>query len=122
MQRPVFFARGIIITSYLPIFTLQAVEGRLFKPMAWTVCFALLGALVFAILVAPVMASLFLQQRRQGVAEPAHEWLTRHYRSAVRKAIEHRNWTLGIATVLFAIAIYLTVRRPHRLGVSAASR
>jgi cobalt-zinc-cadmium resistance protein CzcA len=43
--RPVFFARGIIITSYLPIFTLQAVEGRLFKPMAWTVTFALLGAL-----------------------------------------------------------------------------
>ena len=57
MQRPVFFARGIIITSYLPIFTLQAVEGRLFKPMAWTVTFALIGALLFAILVAPVMAS-----------------------------------------------------------------
>ena len=55
VQRPVFFARGIIITSYLPIFTLQAVEGRLFKPMAWTVIFALVGALVFAILVAPVM-------------------------------------------------------------------
>src|ERR1035438_6247206 len=45
VQRPVFFARGIIITAYLPIFTLQAVEGRLFKPMAWTVTFALLGAL-----------------------------------------------------------------------------
>src|SRR6202453_3978510 len=41
VQRPVFFARAIVITSYLPIFTLQAVEGRLFKPMAWTVSFAL---------------------------------------------------------------------------------
>src|SRR5271157_4011152 len=47
--RPVFFARAIIITAYLPIFTLQSVEGRLFQPMAWTVSFALLGALVFSI-------------------------------------------------------------------------
>src|SRR6201996_2088565 len=43
VQRPVFYAIGIIITAYLPIFTLQAVEGRLFRPMAWTVAFALLG-------------------------------------------------------------------------------
>ena len=43
VQRPVFYSIGIIITAYLPIFTLQRVEGRLFKPMAWTVSFALLG-------------------------------------------------------------------------------
>jgi cobalt-zinc-cadmium resistance protein CzcA len=48
VQRPVFYAITIIITAYLPIFTLQAVEGRLFKPMAWTVAFALLGALIFS--------------------------------------------------------------------------
>src|SRR5208282_3418485 len=45
--RPVFYARAIIIVAYLPIFTLQSVEGRLFKPMAWTVYFALVGALIF---------------------------------------------------------------------------
>src|ERR1039458_5832590 len=49
VQRPVFYTIAIIITAYLPIFTLQAVEGRLFKPMAWTVAFALLGALTFSI-------------------------------------------------------------------------
>ena len=43
VQRPVFYSIAIIIMAYLPIFTLQAVEGRLFKPMAWTVAFALLG-------------------------------------------------------------------------------
>jgi hypothetical protein len=43
VQRPVFYAIGIIITAYLPIFTLERVEGRLFKPMAWTVAFALLA-------------------------------------------------------------------------------
>ena len=47
VQRPVFYSIAIIITAYLPIFTLQRVEGRLFKPMAWTVAFALLGALIF---------------------------------------------------------------------------
>src|SRR5258707_1596395 len=50
VQRPVFYAIAIIITAYLPIFTLQRVEGRLFHPMAWTVAFALLGALVFSML------------------------------------------------------------------------
>ncbi len=112
VQRPVFFARGIIITSYLPIFTLEAVEGRLFKPMAWTVCFALLGALLYAMLVAPV-SSLFLYSK--GAKEwrnPFMEWLTGHYRTAVRKAIEHRGWTLGIASILFAVAVYLTVGGP----------
>jgi cobalt-zinc-cadmium resistance protein CzcA len=58
VQRPVFYAIAIIITAYLPIFTLQQVEGRLFKPMAWTVAFALLGALIFSMFVAPVLASL----------------------------------------------------------------
>jgi cobalt-zinc-cadmium resistance protein CzcA len=54
VQRPVFFAILIIITAYMPIFTLQRVEGRLFRPMAWTVAFALLGALTFSILIVPL--------------------------------------------------------------------
>jgi cobalt-zinc-cadmium resistance protein CzcA len=47
IQRPVFYAIAIIITAYMPIYTLQSVEGKLFRPMAWTVAFALLGALIF---------------------------------------------------------------------------
>jgi cobalt-zinc-cadmium resistance protein CzcA len=110
--RPVFYARGIIIASYLPIFTLQAVEGRLFKPMAWTVCFALLGALVFAVAVAPVMASLVFPNGAKEWHNPLMQWLTEHYRVAVRSAIEHLNRTFAIATVLFAIAVYLTFGGP----------
>lgn len=112
VQRPVFFARGIIITSYLPIFTLQAVEGRLFKPMAWTVSFALLGALVFAILVAPVMALIVFHNGAKEWQNPVMHWLIRHYRTAVRSAISHRNITFGISALLFAIAIYLTFGGP----------
>jgi cobalt-zinc-cadmium resistance protein CzcA len=112
VQRPVFFARGIIITSYLPIFTLQAVEGRLFKPMAWTVTFALIGALVFAIVIAPVLASMLFSKGAKEWENPVMLWLTRHYRTAVGKAIEHRRTTFGIATLLFAIAVYLSFGGP----------
>ena len=112
VQRPVFFARGIIIASYLPIFTLQAVEGRLFKPMAWTVTFALIGALIFAMLIAPVAASMLFSKGAKEWQNPIMEWLTVRYRRAVRSAIVHRNWTLGISTVLFLIAVYLTVGGP----------
>jgi len=62
VQLPVFFARAIVITSYLPILTLQRVEGRLFTPMAWTVVFALLGSLVFSMLLAPVLASYLFRR------------------------------------------------------------
>jgi cobalt-zinc-cadmium resistance protein CzcA len=112
VQRPVFFARGIIIASYLPIFTLQAVEGRLFKPMAWTVCFALFGALVFAMLVAPVAGLVLYKNGAKEWRNPLMEWLTDHYRNTVRTAIIHRYWTLGIATALFAFAVYLAVGGP----------
>jgi cobalt-zinc-cadmium resistance protein CzcA len=110
--RPVFFARGIIITSYLPIFTLQAVEGRLFKPMAWTVCFALMGALLFAILVAPVLAALLFRKGAKEWENPLLLWLTDHYRTAVRAAIVHRYITVGIAAFLFAVGVYLAVGGP----------
>jgi cobalt-zinc-cadmium resistance protein CzcA len=112
VMRPVFFARGIIITSYLPIFTLQAVEGRLFKPMAWTVSFALIGALGFAIVVAPVMAAILFRKGATEWQNPIMHWLIARYRVAVRAAIVHRTVTLSIATALFAIAIYLTVGGP----------
>jgi cobalt-zinc-cadmium resistance protein CzcA len=109
VQRPVFFAITIIITAYLPVFTLQRVEGRLFKPMAWTVAFALLGALFFSILIAPVLSSFFF---RKGVSEwrnPAMEFLKTRYRDAVKWTIEHRLITVGAALLSLAIAIYLAV-------------
>jgi cobalt-zinc-cadmium resistance protein CzcA len=109
VQRPVFYAIGIIITAYLPIFTLQAVEGRLFKPMAWTVAFALLGALTFSMVIAPVLASILFRKGAKEWHNPILQWLIRYYRVAVRAAIENRTITVGIAGVLFLIAVYLTV-------------
>jgi cobalt-zinc-cadmium resistance protein CzcA len=109
VQRPVFYAIGIIITAYLPIFTLQRVEGRLFHPMAWTVAFALLGALLFSILVAPVLSSVLFRKGVQEWHNPVMDFLKTRYRFAVRWAIEHRLVTVGGAAAGLAAAIYLTV-------------
>jgi cobalt-zinc-cadmium resistance protein CzcA len=76
VQRPVFYAITIIITAYLPIFTLQSVEGRLFKPMAWTVAFALLGSLIFSMLLAPVLASFMFPNGASEWENPVMRWLT----------------------------------------------
>jgi heavy metal efflux system protein len=109
VQRPVFYAIAIIITAYLPIFTLQRVEGRLFHPMAWTVTFALMGALLFSILIAPVLASFAFAKGAKEWHNPVMHFLTMRYRSGVRLAIRHRVITIGVGVVGLCFAIYLAL-------------
>jgi cobalt-zinc-cadmium resistance protein CzcA len=107
VQRPVFYAIGIIITAYLPIFTLQAVEGRLFRPMAWTVAFALLGALTFSMIVAPVLAGFLFRKGAKEWTNPVMGFLIVRYRKGVTWAIHQRVITVGVGVVGLFIAIYL---------------
>ena len=107
VQRPVFYAIAIIITAYLPIFTLERVEGRLFKPMAWTVAFALLGALLFSMLIAPVLASFAFSNGAREWRNPALLFLTERYRNGVRWAVRRRVLTVGIGVLSLFVAIYL---------------
>ena len=91
----------------MPIFTLQRVEGRLFRPMAWTVVFALLGAMTFSILIAPVLAATFF---RKGVRERRNlvmEFLTGRYRRRLRWAVEHRWVVVVVALTALAGTVYL---------------
>jgi cobalt-zinc-cadmium resistance protein CzcA len=105
VQRPVFYAIAIIITAYLPIFTLQAVEGRVFRPMAWTVAFALLGALIYSIILAPVLSSFFLSKGASEWKNPVMEYLRERYRYGVTWAIHHRPVVLtgGVAALVLAV-------------------
>jgi cobalt-zinc-cadmium resistance protein CzcA len=107
VQRPVFYAIAIIITAYLPIFTLQRIEGRLFRPMAWTVAFALIGAMTFSIFIVPVLASILFsggfKERRNRVLE----FITNGYRKQLRWAVAHRGIVLGVALISLAGTIYL---------------
>jgi cobalt-zinc-cadmium resistance protein CzcA len=107
VQRPVFYAIFIIITGYLPIFTLQRVEGRLFRPMAWTVAFALLGALIFSMLLAPVLASLFYRRVTREWKNPFVTWITAWYREAVTWSIHHRWAMIGLSIVAVCTTLYL---------------
>jgi cobalt-zinc-cadmium resistance protein CzcA len=107
VQRPVFYAIGIIITAYVPIFTLQRVEGRLFKPMAWTVSFALLGSLLFSMLIAPVLSSFFFGKHVREWHNPVMEWITSGYRSTLRAAIRLRWVTVAVACAALGVSVYL---------------
>jgi cobalt-zinc-cadmium resistance protein CzcA len=109
VQRPVFYAIAIIITAYMPIFTLQRVEGRLFKPMAWTVAFALLGAMTFSILVSPVLASWLFRSGMTEWHNPVIAFVTGLYRRRLRWAIEHRWVTLGVGLAALAVTLFLAL-------------
>jgi len=109
VQRPVFFARIIIIVSYLPIFTLQRVEGRLFSPMAWTVAFALLGALVFALLIAPVLCSMLFSSGIKEWRNPVLEWLNRSYARSLDWCFDHMRVTLGLGLLSLGLMLFLAL-------------
>ena len=107
VQKPVFFARVIIIVAYLPIFTLQRVEGRLFRPMAWTVAFALLGALLFALVIAPVLCSLLFKGTIKEWKNPALELLNRYYRNTLDWCFAHLKFTLLMGMAAAAVMLFL---------------
>jgi cobalt-zinc-cadmium resistance protein CzcA len=107
VQRPVFYAIVITITAFLPIFTLQRVEGRLFHPMAWTVAFALLGALLFSILVAPVLASFAFAKGAKEWDNPVMTYVSARYHDALRWAIRHRLITVGTCALMLAFGAFL---------------
>jgi cobalt-zinc-cadmium resistance protein CzcA len=107
VQRPVFYAILIIITAYLPIFTLQSVEGRLFKPLAWTIAFALLGALLFSIVVAPVLASILFRKGAKEWHNPVMGFLTERYKQGVAWAIHHRAVTVGVSLTAIAVSVFV---------------
>jgi heavy metal efflux system protein len=107
VQRPVFFAIAIIITAYLPIFTLESVEGRLFKPLAWTVAFALLGALIFSVVVTPVLSSILFRRGAKEWDNPLMDFLRKRYVSGVTWAIHHRFIVVLVSVVGFAVSLYL---------------
>ena len=107
VQRPVFFAILVIITAYLPIFTLQRVEGRLFHPMAWTVAFALLGALLFSLLIAPVLCSFLFRGKIKEWRNPVFDWLLHRYQGALAWCLDHTRAVMAVAVSLIAVMFFL---------------
>ena len=100
VARPIVFAKAMIVAAYLPIFTLERVEGKLFSPMAWTVAFALLGALLLAITFVPTMATVLFDQHTKEAKNPVVDWARRRYRAALARLIARPRWVLAAAALL----------------------
>lgn len=105
--QPIVFGIAIIIIVFLPLFTLQGVAGKMFSPMAWTISFALGGALLLALTLVPVLVSLMF---KPGVSlgEPRLvRALKRVYRPLVGWAVKHPLWVLGISLAAFGCSLVL---------------
>ncbi|MGA3128793.1 MAG: CusA/CzcA family heavy metal efflux RND transporter [Candidatus Korobacteraceae bacterium] len=109
VQRPVFYSITIIITAYLPIFTLQRVEGRLFRPMAWTVAFALLGSVIFSMTIAPVLATFLFRKELRDWQNPVLLWLTKRYHGALSWSVDHRWAMILVTSAAICISAFLMV-------------
>ncbi len=111
VARPILFAIAIIIIVFLPLFTLQGVEGKTFKPLAYTVALAMGGSLIFAILLSPVIASL-LMRRPKGENAAKESLVVRMllgpYRPLVTLFVRYRMLAVGLALLMlvFGVAIF----------------
>ncbi len=104
MGRPVLFSKVILLTAFIPLYTLQQVEGRIFKPMAWTLTFALVAGTVFALLVAPVLATFAVRGGRiAGEESRIVRWLLRVYRPLLDYALRSRALVLAGAAALLVV-------------------
>ncbi len=104
VARPVVFAVGIIMIVYLPILALRGIEGKMFRPMAWTVVYAMGGSLICALTLMPVLAYYFLKKPLE--KEPILFRLAkRTYRPLLDRSMRHPVATAGIAFLVFASSI-----------------
>lgn len=105
VQRPIFFSVIMIIGAYLPLLTLRRIEGLLFRPMAITVVFALLGALIFSLFALPALAHWIF---KNGYKEVENPWLARVrplYERALRYLLARGKAVLAISVLLVALVI-----------------
>ncbi len=107
VARPIVFGVGIIMIVYIPIMTLQGIEGKMFSPMAYTVLFALLGSLVLALTLMPVLGSLAFR----GAVEEKDTWLVRkakeYYLPLLNRSMDHPKQVAAIAGGIFAVSLLL---------------
>ncbi|MGD1083953.1 MAG: CusA/CzcA family heavy metal efflux RND transporter [Verrucomicrobiota bacterium] len=100
MGRPILFSKVILLTAFIPLYTMQRVEGRIFKPMALTLTFALIAGTVFAILVLPALASFAVQRKIAAHESWIVRWLVRVYRPALDMALKVPKVVYLVAAVL----------------------
>ncbi|SDY30450.1 cobalt-zinc-cadmium resistance protein CzcA [Variovorax sp. YR634] len=104
---PIFFATLIIITAYFPLFAFERAEGKLFKPMAFTVGYALVGALLCALTLIPSLAYVALRKPSKPFVNKPLEWLTRAYRRVLAKLLDVPAIAYGLSALALAAVMVL---------------
>jgi heavy metal efflux system protein len=107
VARPIFFSLVIIMSAFLPLLTLERVEQRLFTPMAFTVCFALLGALLLTLTLVPVLATYIFSNGVRRRRHPLLDWLQPRYGRLVRWSVQRAGRTVGAALLIVLLAVAL---------------
>jgi cobalt-zinc-cadmium resistance protein CzcA len=107
VERPIFYAIAVIIAGYLPIYVLTGPSARLFQPMADTMSFALLGALLCTLTLLPLLCSFFLRGRIREPEVRAYEWLRARYRRALGWCLRNRGVTVTLVLLVFASSLLL---------------
>jgi len=110
MVKSAKFGVFIIILVYLPIMTLQGIEGKMFRPMALTVTFALVGSLLLSVTYVPVMCSLFLKGRKPIKESKIIEWLHHRYRPVLVRALDSRKVVVGSTVAALAVSLFVFTR------------
>ncbi|WP_438425753.1 CusA/CzcA family heavy metal efflux RND transporter [Aquimarina macrocephali] len=110
MMSSAIFGQLIILIVFIPILSLSGVEGKMFKPMALTFSFALIGAMILCFTYVPVVASIFLKPSRatdKNISVRLMKWLNKMYAPIIHWALQSKKLVLGIAIALLAISLYL---------------
>ncbi len=110
MMNSAIFGQLIILIVFIPILSLSGVEGKMFKPMALTFSFALIGAMILCCTYVPVAASIFLKPSKESdknISVRLMKWLSNKYEPIIQWALRSKKLVLGFAAVLLAISIYL---------------
>jgi len=108
--RPVVFGMGTILVVFLPILTLEDIEGKMFRPMAWTFIFAMLGALAVAVTLSPLLSYYLLPNNVREHEGSALRTLHRAYRTALSLAMRRQGWLCGLLAVLLATTVVVATR------------
>ncbi len=109
VDRPIVYAIAVIVAGFLPIYVLSGPSGRLFKPMADTTIFALLGALVLTLTLVPLLCSWVLKSGVEERRNAAFEWIKERYGRILNWSLEHRTAVVGGSVALFAVSAALTL-------------
>jgi len=108
VERPIFYAIAVIIAAYLPIYVLTGPSGRLFRPMADTMAFALLGSLLCSLTLLPVLCAYFLRGRIKEPDVPAYNRIRDAYGRLLAVCLQHRAATMAICLALFVGSLLMT--------------